>query len=266
MTTSAGYRPLVPELVTLHVWGVPPGRVLQAAAAMARDRRPVAQAPGRTFHKLLGTGTGATFTPKDADPRHWALLVCWSDARAADGFERSDVVRRWDARAAGPGGERLRIALTPLSSRGRWDERQPFGEPDPGPAPAARPGTYDGPVAALTRARLRPSRTPEFWRAVPAVSARLRDAPGLMTSLGIGEAPVGRQGTFSLWDSVAALEAFAYRTPEHRSVIAATARVGWYAEELFARFAVAEARGTLRGLDLEVGSGSDSDIGTRNVT
>ena len=78
-----GLTPLVPELVTLHVWGVPTARIPQAVAAMARDRRPVAQAPGRTFHKLLGTGDGRTFTIRDADPRHWALLVCWSDARAA---------------------------------------------------------------------------------------------------------------------------------------------------------------------------------------
>ena len=74
------YRPLVPELVTLHVWGVPTRQVPAALLAMARDRRPVAQAPGRTFHKLLGTGDGSTFTVRDADPRHWALLVCWADA------------------------------------------------------------------------------------------------------------------------------------------------------------------------------------------
>jgi heme-degrading monooxygenase HmoA len=236
-------KPLTPKLVTLHVWGVPASKVPGAAAAMARDRRPVAQAPGHTFHKLLGTGTGRTFTLRDSDPRHWALLVCWSDARAAANFEQSAVVRRWNARAE-PGGERLRVAMTPLASKGWWDERQPFGDPVPAP--------YDGPVAALTRARIRPRLTPAFWRAAPEVSARLGRSPGLVASLGIGEAPVGRQGTFSLWDSSAALTAFAHRSPEHQRVIAQTRELGWYSEELFARFAVVEAVGSLRGLAVSI--------------
>lgn len=239
-----GLIPLVPELVTLHVWGVPAARIPHAVAAMARDRRPVAQAPGHTFHKLLGTGDGRTFTIRDADPRHWALLVCWSDARAAEIFERSAVVRRWDGWAAG-GGERLRLAMTPLASKGRWDQRQPFGDPAP-----TEPSI--GPVAALTRARLRPRLARAFWRAVPDVSARLHNSPGLVTSVGIGETPVGRQGTFSLWESAAALDDFAYGSSEHRRVVAQTRRVGWYAEELFARFAVVRAQGSLGGREIQI--------------
>jgi hypothetical protein len=236
--------PLVPELVTLHVWGVPATRVPQALTAMARDRRPVAQAPGHTFHKLLGTGDGRTFTIRDADPRHWALLVCWSDARAAEIFERSAVVRRWDGWAGGRG-ERLRLAMRPLASKGLWDQRQPFGDP----APTV---PHTGTVAALTRALLLPRLTPSFWRAVPEVSARLRSSPGLLTSLGIGEAPFGRQGTFSLWESAAALAEFAYGSPEHRRVVAQTREVGWYSEELFARFAVVEAQGSFGGRGIHI--------------
>ena len=81
---------------------------------------------------------------------------------------------------------------------------------------------------------------------------RLQLSPGLVTSLGIGEVPVGLQGTFSLWESAAALDDFAYGSVEHRRVIAETDRVRWYAEELFARFAVVEARGSLRGLDIDI--------------
>ena len=235
--------PLVPELVTLHVWGVRGGRVPHALTAMARDRRPVAQAPGHTFHKLLGTGDGRTFTILDADPRRWALLVCWSDARAAEVFESSAVVRRWDRWS--DGGERLRLAMVPLASKGFWDGRQPFGDP-------AEAGGHTGPVVALTRARLRLRLTPTFWRAVPAVSARLRDSPGLVTSLGIGEAPLGRQGTFSLWQSQAALTDFAYGSAEHRAVVAKTRQLGWYSEELFARFAVVQAHGSLGGRGIEI--------------
>jgi hypothetical protein len=77
-----------------------------------------------------------------------------------------------------------------------------------------------------------------FWRAVPPVSAELHRADGLRLAVGIGEAPVGLQGTFSLWDSHDALTGFAHRRAAHVEAIRRTAEVGWYAEELFARLAV----------------------------
>jgi hypothetical protein len=242
--SSAAHRgavDLVPAVVSLHVWGVPPRRIPAALAAMATSRRTVNRAANLTFVKLLGTSAGPTFTPRGADLRHWAVLACWSDPRAVEAFERSAFVHDWDRRAnPDDGGERLRVLMRPLSSRGQWSERLPFG------SPTAQP--YDGPVAALTRARLRTSRTAQFWRAVPAVSARLATAPGLRAAIGIGEAPVGLQGTFSLWDDAEALQAFAYGTPEHADVVRRTPSVGWYREELFARFAVLEASGSLHGI------------------
>ena len=54
-------------------------------------------------------------------------------------------------------------------------------------------------MLALTRARLRPSRARSFWRAVPPVAAGAADAPGLLAAFGIGEAPIGWQGTVSVW-------------------------------------------------------------------
>jgi hypothetical protein len=98
-------------------------------------------------------------------------------------------------------------------------------------------------VLALTRARLRARRAATFWRAVPPVAAALAAAPGLLARFGIGEAPIGWQGTVSVWRSPADLATFAYRSPQHRAVIARTPTAGWYAEELFARFAVREVFG-----------------------
>jgi hypothetical protein len=93
-------------------------------------------------------------------------------------------------------------------------------------------------VLALTRARLRPVKALTFWRAIPPVALELGAAPGLLAGFGIGEAPIGWQGTVSVWRDAADLTAFAYRQPEHRAVIARTPVARWYAEELFARFAV----------------------------
>jgi hypothetical protein len=123
-----------------------------------------------------------------------------------------------------------RLDLAPIASRGTWSGRQPFE--------TSTPARTDGMVLALTRARLKPSRAATFWRAIPPVAATLRDAPGLLARFGVGEAPIGWQGTVTVWRSTTDLVGFAYRQPEHRAAIARTARVGWYAEELFARFAI----------------------------
>ena len=114
--------------------------------------------------------------------------------------------------------------------------------------PVPTPVRADGPVAALTRARLRPGSALGFWQAVPPVSADLTGRPGLRAALGIGEAPVGLQGTFSLWESGAAVRAFA-RGEAHTEVVARTEPERWYAEELFARFDVVGSAGTLDGRD-----------------
>ena len=108
-------------------------------------------------------------------------------------------------------------------------------------------------TAALTRARIKPQLWRTFWNSVPPVSARLNTSPGLLLRVGIGEAPVGLQGTFSVWESAAALRDFAHRAPEHQQVIARTHELGWYAEELFARFAVVRAEGRHAGAELSVG-------------
>ncbi len=227
----------VPALVTLHLWHVPSRGVPGAVLRMGRDRGRVRRTPGLRFAKLLGTGDGRTFTVRDADPLRWGLLATWTDAAAAEAFEQGAVVRSWE-RAAD---ESLRLDLRPIASRGTWSGRAPFGEPVP--------VRSEGPVAALTRARLRASAAPGFWRSVPPVSADLQDRPGLRAAVGIGEAPVGLQGTFSLWDSAAALKDFV-RDPAHAAVVARTEPERWYAEELFARFDVVGGRGTFDGRDL----------------
>ena len=223
----------VPALVTLHVWRV--ASPARAVLRMATDRSRVRRTPGLRFGKLLGTGDGRTFTVRDSDPRTWALLATWAEASAADAFESGPVARGWSGLAT----ETWRCDLRPLVSTGRWSGREPFGSPVP--------ERYDGAVAALTRARLVGRRAARFWAAVPPVSADLHRSAGLRAALGVGEAPVGLQGTLSLWESATALRDFAHRGAAHQEVVARTATEGWYAEELFARFAGVGAEGTLDG-------------------
>lgn len=241
-------RPATPLVVTLTVWGVRSGRIPAAIARMALDRRHLRAAPGLRFAKLLGTGTGRTFTIRDADPLHWALLAVWDGDAEADHFAVGTTHRRWDRLCH----ERLDVRMTPFASRGRWAGKEPFSRPD-GPAADRKPAIdrrLDGTgpaVASITRARLRLTRAGSFWRAVPPVSADLAVVDGLRLAIGIGEAPIGLQGTFSLWSSAGALTEFAHRRPAHVEVVHRTASERWYTEELFARFAVRSVAGTFAG-------------------
>ncbi|MCU1595744.1 MAG: putative spheroidene monooxygenase [Frankiales bacterium] len=216
----------VPALVTLHVWRVARSSVPAALMRMGVDRARARRTEGVRFAKMLGTGRG--FSLSDADLTRWAKLSSWS----APGPD--PVAASWERLAE----ETLRLELRPLASTGRWSRRAPFGDPT-----ASR---YDGQVAALTRARLVPTQALSFWRAVPAVHADLARAPGMRAALGVGEAPLGLQGTFSVWDSAAALSGFTSGAA-HQDAVRQTTRLGWYAEELFARFAVLSAEGTLNG-------------------
>lgn len=228
-TSSAG----VPT-VELRIWGVP--RAVPAMRRMPTGPRALRSLPGVRFAKLLGTGTSRTFTLTSADLGHWAALTVWHDAESARAAENASVFEQWRESST----EEMRITMRPLRSKGQWSRRDPFGEND-------SDLDWAGPVAALTRARLRPTRMASFWRAVPPVAAELHHSPGNRLALGIGELPVGVQGTFSIWDSARALTDFAYRTPAHLSAVRRTAPEKWYAEELFARLAVTDVTGTYRG-------------------
>lgn len=231
--------PLPSPLTCLHLFGVSPRMVPLALLRMGLDRRHLRATPGLRFWKLVGTGDGRTFTVRDADPCRWGMVTVWDGAEALDRFERrSAVIRAWSSIAE----ERWRVDLRPLRSRGRWSGREPFGPPTAAASSSA-------PVAAITRARIDFRQARRFWRSVPPVSANLHARPGLRFAVGFGEAPIGVQGTFSVWDSERALTRFAYAGQPHRDAITNTERLQWYREELFARFAIIGSHGTVDGVD-----------------
>lgn len=227
-----------PTVTRIDLFTVPTGAVPRALLRMATDRwRLRRTAP--LFWKLLGTGDGRTFDARDADLRRWVVLTVWRTPGDADAFgHHGGVVPGWH----GIADEHWWALLRPLRATGRWSGAQPFVPSDGGH------GT-DGPVAVITRARLRWLRAGRFWRSVPAVNAELDRADGLLLRLGIGEAPIGLQGTLSLWSSLADMRTFAHRGAPHRDVVRRSSDERWYAEELFARFAVDASGGTAFGRD-----------------
>jgi hypothetical protein len=183
-----------------------------------------------SFHKSLGTGKGETFTPSDANALQWGLIASVDDL---ENFDNSFVIKRWRRISV----SEYRAVLEPISSHGQWAGKQPF---------VATAKDWDGAVAAVTRARIKWSQNFRFWRSVPPVTVSLNSAPGLIAAIGIGEAPIGLQGTFSLWESAAAIREFAYKGAAHQKAIADTSTYNWYSEELFARFAVLDQRGSIQ--------------------
>jgi hypothetical protein len=219
-------------MIVAYFWTIKPRAIPFALFAMGIDRFSLWRSPNVGFFKSLGTGKGETFTPADANSLRWGLIVQVQDLEA---FNQSLVVKRWRKRSV----HEFRAVLEPISSHGKWAGKEPF---------VATAKDWDGQVVAITRARIKWHQNFRFWRSVPPVTISLKSAPGLLAAIGIGEAPIGLQGTFSLWESSAAIKNFAYKGAAHQKAIADTATYNWYSEELFARFAVREVRGTLQQL------------------
>ena len=223
--------------VRLDITKIRSRHILIAFSLMARQRLSMRKLPGLTFYKLMGTGSGKTFTVRDADLNHWCVLSVWETQEDSLAYLTSKPARQWRKIAL----TEANIELEPLSAKGTWAKKSPFGNPVP--------EKWDGLTAALTRASIKPRWWREFWRSVPPVSADLNSTAGLITSLGIGEAPIGLQGTFSIWETNESITAFSSKQKPHAAVIARTHETGWYSEELFARFKVTKLTGTFAGLD-----------------
>ena len=220
------------KVVVAYFWKIEKKSLPFALFSMARDRRRLRKSPGVHFAKMLGTGTGENFTPSDADLSRWGALIVIDEARL-DSLDSYAVIQSWKARAS----NEVRMILDPIAAHGLWSGSNPF---DWSHTPAA-----DTKVVAITRARIKWLQNLRFWAAVPPVSTELHHSPGLLSAIGIGEAPIGLQGTFSLWENGKALRDFAYKGQAHQKAIEATAQYNWYAEELFSRFAVRNVRGKL---------------------
>ncbi|PZX18909.1 spheroidene monooxygenase [Palleronia aestuarii] len=187
-----------------------------------------------SFWKLCGSG-GERFAT--ADPRIYAILAVWDDAETARRTtEDARIYRRWRRHAV----EDYTLFLQATQVRGHWSGRTPFRVTD-----KAAPG----PLAALTRATIRPSRLAKFWRRAPEISDVIGTNPDVLFKIGIGEVPVLHQITFSVWPDAGSMARFARRDGPHARAVRAVRAGDWFREELYARFRVTGSRGTWAGSD-----------------
>ncbi len=89
-------------------------------------------------------------------------------------------------------------------------------------------------------------KAPAFWRLAPAAQTALEAASGCWLAVGLGEAPFLRQATFSVWNNVAAMDAYA-RAGAHRESIRAAQSQQFFSESMFVRFVPLSIHGTWRG-------------------
>ena len=199
------------------------------------QRLPLRGVPGLRFSKVLGSGHDGGFGLRPSGSRQGLFLVFGDEAQARAFLATSPVLAGYRAHAV----ELCTLLLRASASKGSWSGAAM--------AVTAPPPPVGAPVASLTRASIRPTRAWRFWRMQPAAEAALTRAEGCLFAAGVGEAPLLRQATFTLWRDAAAMDAYA-RSGAHAEAIRAAYGGGFFAETMFVRFVPLELRGTWKGV------------------
>ncbi|MEY4724477.1 MAG: hypothetical protein RL043_626 [Pseudomonadota bacterium] len=201
-------------------------------AAITPPQRPDA-GHGLVFQKWLGSGHQGGFQLKPSLD-HQAWFGVFASRQQADAFiSESQMVQRYRQRSQ----DCLILTLQAYQSRGSWSG---FSI-----EPAADQPT-SGPVVSLTRASIRPNKAVDFWRQSPAAEADLGQADGCELAIGLGEMPVFRQATLSLWREESLLLRYA-QTGAHKRAIAAAYGRHFFSESMFTRFQLLQAQGQWKG-------------------
>jgi spheroidene monooxygenase len=199
---------------------------------LVRGERALGDVPGLRFARVLGSGRDGGFGLAPSFDTQ-GLIGFFDDEPSARAFAGGTLVAAYRERAQ----ESLHALLRATSCRGSW-----------GGVSLAVTASADAaaPVASLTRASIRTRHASAFWRHAPAAQDGVRQAPGCRLAVGLGEAPLLRQATFSLWDNAAAMDAYA-RSGAHRQAIEGAWRHHWFSESMFVRFAAIDLQGQWQG-------------------
>ena len=184
-----------------------------------------AKVKGLEFMKLMGSGSKDGFSVMPDLSRYILLCVWKSEDEADDYFARSPIFQAYILHTSA----QQTIYMKATMAHGLWGGKNPF---------MSNPTWHDdtNKVAVITRATIKWKDMIRFWRDVPAVSRSLQNGHQPIFAAGVGELPFRYQATFSIWEESSAMRAFAYQNKAHMDMVTKTRKVGWYSEELFARF------------------------------
>lgn len=193
---------------------------------------PLQKTKGLLLYKLMGSGKQLGFNPLP-DWSTYAMLKIWRNKEDAESFwTNSKLASQYKKRSSAQWSIRMQV----IKSHGEWGGSnifEPYLIADISPAR----------IAVLTRATIKRSKLRVFWKSVPNAQKGIFTSQKLQYTKGIGEIPFINMATFSIWDSLEALNDFAYRSKGHKQAIKLTKELSWYSEELFARFAILEEKG-----------------------
>jgi heme-degrading monooxygenase HmoA len=193
---------------------------------------PLQKVQGLQMYKLMGSGKGSGFSPYP-DWGTYALLQIWDSQNDAElFFANNKLMDNYRGNAS----KIWTVFMKNITAKGEWNGKNPFVKSETLDANITK-------VAIITRATIKLSKLRTFWKYVPTSEKHLQGASGLLYTKGIGEAPVFQMATFSIWESIENMQAFAYKGQGHRGAIAKTRELDWYKEELFSRFQVVKVVG-----------------------
>ncbi len=236
--------------VTLTIIRYPKRHIFFAFLAMMFHRLPLWFNKSIVFYKLMGSGKNGTFD-KSPDLQQWAIFSISKARYKPVQFKNfatevvlqklyGGFIRGWFSLFKC---QTITYLLDPIEGHGLWDGKEVFGS-----LPAKT--DYNGHIAVLTRATIRISKLKRFWKNVDGVASQMAGAQGFITSYGIGEVPWIKQATFSIWENKEAMKSFAYQMQAHKEVIVKTRKEKWYREDMFVRFGINGAIGSINGVNL----------------
>lgn len=190
---------------------------------------------GMRFCRLMGSGAEGGFGLRPSTT-HQGIVALFENAAQAEVFCAGPTLQAYRERSEHSWVGQLSIT----SARGGWGGRPWVATSDTQLGRSATRGVNTDttgpmtPLAALTRASIRPARALRFWRHAPAAQAQMAQARGCLLAVGLGEAPLLRQCTFSLWTDAQAMRAYAGQGA-HRQAVEQVHAHDLFSESLFLR-------------------------------
>ena len=200
------------------------------------------QLPGVVFAKVMGSGHEGGFGLRPS-PTHQGLVMVFDNFQHAQEFLNSETIDQYKSHAR----EWWSGVMVIDSSRGQWNQLE-WRSSEPMDESLQERGVRNFTwIATLTRASIRAASTMAFWRFAPAAQADLTKAKGCILAMGLGEAPLLRQCTFSVWRDTQSMLNYA-QTGAHLNAIQAAYKHQFFSESMFVRMRVLSVAGIWGGV------------------